>query len=134
MDYRSYGQLKDCTRDELDCLLAQLLEEGYLVQTDDQYAVLHMGNITPLKQGAQVVVKLPPKPEPAEAAPKKHKAGKAAQKGKAALAGDSADLFEQLRALRMRLAQAEKLPPYTWCLATRPWWTCAPKRLASWRI
>ena len=112
MDYRSYGQLKDCTRDELDCLLAQLLEEGYLVQTDDQYAVLHMGNITPLKQGAQVVVNLPPKPEPAEAAPKKHKAGKAAQKGKAALAGDSADLFEQLRALRMRLAQAEKLPPY----------------------
>ena len=112
MDYRSYGQLKDCTRDELDRLLAQLLEEGYLVQTDDQYAVLHMGNITPLKQGAQVVVKLPPKPEPAEAAPKKHKAGKAAQKGKAALAGDSADLFEQLRALRMRLAQAEKLPPY----------------------
>ena len=112
MDYRSYGQLKDCTRDELDCLLAQLLEEGYLVQTDDQYAVLHMGNITPLKQGAQVVVKLPPKPEPAEAAPKKHKAGKAAQKGKAALAGDSADLFEQLRALRMRLAHAEKLPPY----------------------
>ena len=112
MDYRSYGQLKDCTRDELDCLLAQLLEEGYLVQTNDQYAVLHMGNITPLKQGAQVVVKLPPKPEPAEAAPKKHKAGKAAQKGKAALAGDSADLFEQLRALRMRLAQAEKLPPY----------------------
>ena len=112
MDYRSYGQLKDCTRDELDCLLAQLLEDGYLVQTDDQYAVLRMGNITPLKQGAQVVVKLPPKPEPAEAAPKKHKAGKAAQKGKAALAGDSADLFEQLRALRMRLAQAEKLPPY----------------------
>ena len=112
MDYRSYGQLKDCTRDELNCLLAQLLEEGYLVQTNDQYAVLHMGNITPLKQGAQVVVKLPPKPEPAEAAPKKHKAGKAAQKGKAALAGDSADLFEQLRALRMRLAQAEKLPPY----------------------
>ena len=112
MDYRSYGKLKDCTRDELDCLLAQLLEEGYLVQTDDQYAVLHMGNITPLKQGAQVVVKLPPKPEPAEAAPKKHKVGKAAQKGKAALAGDSADLFEQLRALRMRLAQAEKLPPY----------------------
>ena len=112
MDYRSYGQLKDCTRDELDCLLAQLLEEGYLVQTDDQYAVLHMGNITPLKQGAQVVVNLSPKPEPAEAAPKKHKAGKAAQKGKAALAGDSADLFEQLRALRMRLAQAEKLPPY----------------------
>ena len=110
--FKSYGRMKDTPRETLERLLAQLLEDGYLVQSDDQYAVLHMGNITPLKQGAQVVVKLPPKPEPAEAAPKKHKAGKAAQKGKAALAGDSADLFEQLRALRMRLAQAEKLPPY----------------------
>ena len=112
MDYRSYGKLKDCTREELNCLLAQLLEDGYLIQTDDQYAVLHMGNIAPLKQGAQVLVKLPPKVEPADAAPKKHKASKAAQKGKGGLTGDGAALFEQLRALRMQLAQAEKLPPY----------------------
>ena len=49
----------------LDRLLAQLLEDGYLVQTDDQYAVLRMGDITPLKQpGAQVLVKLPPRQEP----------------------------------------------------------------------
>ena len=112
MDYRSYGKLKDCTREELNCLLAQLLENGYLIQTDDQYAVLRMGNITPLKQGAQVLVKLPPKVEPADAASKKHKASKAAQKGKGGLTGDGAALFEQLRALRMQLAQAEKLPPY----------------------
>ena len=112
MDYRSYGKLKDCTREELNCLLAQLLEDGYLIQTDDQYAVLRMGNITPLKQGAQVLVKLPPKVEPADAAPQRHKASKAAQKGKGGLTGDGAALFEQLRALRMQLAQAEKLPPY----------------------
>ena len=112
MDYRSYGKLKDCTREELNCLLAQLLEDGYLIQTDDQYAVLRMGNIAPLKQGAQVLVKLPPKVEPADAAPQKHKASKAAQKGKGGLTGDGAALFEQLRALRMQLAQAEKLPPY----------------------
>ena len=111
-DYRSYGKLKDCTREELNCLLAQLLEDGYLIQTDDQYAVLRMGNITPLKQGAQVLVKLPPKVEPANAAPQRHKASKAAQKGKGGLTGDGAALFEQLRALRMQLAQAEKLPPY----------------------
>ena len=111
-EYRSYGKLKDCTREELNCLLAQLLEDGYLIQTDDQYAVLRMGNITPLKQGAQVLVKLPPKVEAAENAPKKHKASKAAQKGKDGLTGDGAALFEQLRALRMQLAQAEKLPPY----------------------
>ena len=112
MDYRSYGKLKDCTREELNCLLAQLLENGYLIQTDDQYAVLRMGNIAPLKQGAQVLVKLPPKVEPADAAPQRHKASKAAQKGKGGLTGDGTALFEQLRALRMQLAQAEKLPPY----------------------
>ncbi len=112
VDYRSYGKLKDCTREELNCLLAQLLEDGYLIQTDDQYAVLRMGNIEPLKQGAQVLVKLPPKLEPADNAPKKHKASKAAQKGRDQLTGDAADLFEQLRVLRMELAQAEKLPPY----------------------
>ena len=112
MDYRSYGKLKDCPREELNCLLAQLLEDGYLIQTNDQYAVLRMGNITPLKQGAQVLVKLPPKVEPADAAPQRHKASKAAQKGKGGLTGDGAALFEQLRALRMQLAQAEKLPPY----------------------
>ena len=54
-DLKSYGKLKDTPREALDRLLAQLLEEGYLVQTDDQYAVLHMGDITPLKvPGAQV--------------------------------------------------------------------------------
>lgn len=42
-NYKSYGQLKDLPRDILDRLLAQLLEDGYLVQTGDQYAVLRMG-------------------------------------------------------------------------------------------
>ena len=53
---KSYGTLQALPRDTLDRLLAQLLEDGYLVQTDDQYAVLRLGDITPLKEGAQVFV------------------------------------------------------------------------------
>ena len=112
VDYRSYGKLKDCTRDELDLLLAQLLEDGYLIQTDDQYAVLRMGNIEPLKQGAKVLVKLPPKQAAEEPAPKKRKASKAAQNGKDQLTPAGLALFEELRTLRFTLAQAEHLPPY----------------------
>ena len=112
VDYRSYGKLKDCSRDELDLLLAQLLEDGYLIQTDDQYAVLRMGDIAPLKQGARVLVKLPPRQTEEAPAPKKHKASKAAQNGKAELSPAGQELFEELRALRFTLAQADHLPPY----------------------
>lgn len=58
---KSYGTLQALPRDTLDRLLARLLEDGYLVQTDDQYAVLRLGDITPLKEGAQVLVRLPPR-------------------------------------------------------------------------
>ena len=37
--------MKDTPRETLERLLAQLLEDGYLVQSDDQYAVLHIGDI-----------------------------------------------------------------------------------------
>ena len=47
---KSYGTLQALPRDTLDRLLAQLLEDGYLVQTGDQYAVLRLGDITPLKE------------------------------------------------------------------------------------
>ena len=68
--FTAYGTLQALPRDTLDRLLAQLFEDGYLVQTDDQYAVLRMGDITPLKQpGAQVLVKLPPRQEPERVQP-----------------------------------------------------------------
>ena len=57
--FKSYGRMKDTPRETLERLLAQLLEDGYLVQSDDQYAVLHIGDIAPLKAGGQVLVKLP---------------------------------------------------------------------------
>ncbi len=106
-NYKSYGQLKDLPRDILDRLLAQLLEDGYLVQTDDQYAVLRIGDITPLKQpGAQVLVKLPPRQEPERVQrPKKRSVMDALTKA-------GLELYQQLRTLRFEIAQREGLPPY----------------------
>ena len=105
--FKSYGRMKDTPRETLERLLAQLLEDGYLVQSDDQYAVLRMGDITPLKQpGAQVLVKLPPHQEPERVQrPKKRSVMDALTKA-------GLELYQQLRALRFEIAQREGLPPY----------------------
>ncbi|WP_455501123.1 DNA helicase RecQ [Gemmiger sp.] len=107
--FKTYGRLKDTPRETLDCLLAALLDAGYLVQTDDSYAVLHMGDITPLKEGAQVLVKLPPQEERTRAA----RAPKPKRRSMMdALTSAGMELFGQLRELRFDLAQREGLPPY----------------------
>ena len=106
-DLKSYGKLKDTPREALDRLLAQLLEEGYLVQTDDQYAVLHMGDITPLKvPGAQVIVRMPPCREP-ERTPRPQRRSVMDALTKAGM-----ELYARLRELRYDTAQREGLPPY----------------------
>lgn len=104
---KSYGTLQALPRDTLDRLLAQLLEDGYLVQTDDQYAVLRLGDITPLKEGAQVLVRLPPRQEPERTAPKPQN-----RSMMDSLTGAGLALFAELRTLRLEIAQSEGLPPY----------------------
>ena len=106
--FKSYGRMKDTPRETLERLLAQLLEDGYLVQSDDQYAVLHIGDIAPLKAGGQVLVKLPPQREPEQArAPKPRR-----RSPMDALTSAGLELFNQLRQLRFDTAQREGLPPY----------------------
>ena len=106
--FKSYGRMKDTPRETLERLLAQLLEDGYLVQSDDQYAVLHIGDITPLKAGGQVLVKLPPQREPEQARAPKPKRRSPMD----ALTSAGLELFSQLRQLRFDTAQREGLPPY----------------------
>lgn len=106
--FKSYARMKDTPRETLERLLAQLLEDGYLVQSDDQYAVLHIGDIAPLKAGGQVLVKLPPQREPEQArAPKPRR-----RSPMDALTSAGLELFNQLRQLRFDTAQREGLPPY----------------------
>ena len=106
--FKSYGRMKDSPRETLERLLAQLLEDGYLVQSDDQYAVLHIGDIAPLKAGGQVLVKLPPQREPEQARAPKPKRRSPMD----ALTSAGLELFNQLRQLRFDTAQREGLPPY----------------------
>ena len=106
--FKSYGRMKDTPRETLERLLAQLLEDGYLVQSDDQYAVLHIGDIAPLKAGGQVLVKLPPQREPEKARAPKPKRRSPMD----ALTSAGLELFNQLRQLRFDTAQREGLPPY----------------------
>ena len=106
--FKSYGRMKDTPRETLERLLAQLLEDGYLVQSDDQYAVLHIGDIAPLKAGRQVLVKLPPQREPEQARAPKPKRRSPMD----ALTSAGLELFNQLRQLRFDTAQREGLPPY----------------------
>ena len=106
--FKSYGRMKDTPRETLERLLAQLLEDGYLVQSDDQYAVLHIGDIAPLKAGGQVLVKLPPQRETEQARAPKPKRRSPMD----ALTSAGLELFNQLRQLRFDTAQREGLPPY----------------------
>ena len=106
--FKSYGRMKDTPRETLERLLAQLLEDGYLVQSDDQYAVLHIRDIAPLKAGGQVLVKLPPQREPEQARAPKPKRRSPMD----ALTSAGLELFSQLRQLRFDTAQREGLPPY----------------------
>ena len=106
--FKSYARMKDTPRETLERLLAQLLEDGYLVQSDDQYAVLHIGDIAPLKAGGQVLVKLLPQREPEQARAPKPKRRSPMD----ALTSAGLELFNQLRQLRFDTAQREGLPPY----------------------
>ena len=41
---------------ELRPLIAQLISDGYIIQTQDEYSVLKMGDITPLKQEMHIYI------------------------------------------------------------------------------
>ena len=106
VNYRSYGVLKDLTEEELKTLIDRLVEEGYLIRTDDMYSVLKMGDISALKEGARVYIKQYEKKAPAGSSGKKKK------KRKDQLTKAGYELFEKLRALRLEIAREEAIPPY----------------------
>ena len=107
VDYKSYGVLKEYNESTVRALINQLVEEGYLYQTEDKYSVLKMGNIEPLKdEGTRVILKTYEQKE----ALKKKKVRK--QRSAGTLTSLGSELFEELRKLRLEIARAESLPPY----------------------
>lgn len=105
--YKTYGVLKDRSEAELRLLISQMIQEGYLHQTEDRYSVLQMGDITPLRdENTRVIIRTYEEKEPAR------KARSAKRKSTDALTSAGYDLFEKLRALRLAIAREEALPPY----------------------
>ncbi len=107
VNYKSYGKLSDYSEAALRLLLNQLILDGYLYQTEDQYSVLKMGDIAPLKNpDTHIVVKMY---EEKELSAKQ----KSSRKRKTdSLTSAGYELFEKLRSLRLSIAREEALPPY----------------------
>ena len=109
MNYKSYGVLSDYQEADLRQLISQMLQDGYLVQTQDRYSLLRLGaNVSSLREAHnRVVVRSYDEKEPAR---KQKKPAKA--RSTDALTSAGFELFEQLRALRMTIARQEAVPPY----------------------
>lgn len=109
VNYKSYGVLKDYREAQLKVLISQMLMEGYLTQSEDQYAVLRMGDITPLRdENTRVIVKMCEEKQMSQ----KEKTKKNQGRGKDCLTRAGYELFDQLRALRFEIAKEESVPPY----------------------
>ena len=105
--YKTYGALKNRSESELRLLVSQLLLEGYLYQTADQYSVIRLGNIQPLKDpDTHIMIRTYKETEPA-AQEKSH-----VRKSTDSLTRAGYELFETLRRLRLQIAREEGLPPY----------------------
>ncbi|HBA50725.1 MAG TPA: DNA helicase RecQ [Lachnospiraceae bacterium] len=131
VNYRSYGALKGRNESLIRNLISQLIEEGYLYQTEDRYSVLKMGNIAPLKEeNTRVMMRFYAEKEPEGVKIEGEKANNETfgdktfdskilggekptrRKSTDSLTAAGYDLFDELRRLRLEIAREESLPPY----------------------
>ena len=111
-NYKSYGALNDCNEATIRSLISQLIEEGYLCQTDDRYSVLKLGDVSALEsEDTHVVLRTYESKQPVRTDKPKKPAGQKARSTDA-LTAAGYKLFEQLRKLRLELAKEEAVPPY----------------------
>ena len=102
--YNCYGMLKNRTESDLRLLISQMVQMGYIVQTEGEYSVLKVGNIEELqRKNAQIMVKKFKEKEKISAA--KNRKNPYANTYLPAL-------FEALRQLRLQIAKEESVPPY----------------------
>ncbi len=106
VSYRSYGMLAHRKEADIRLLIEEMIREGYIYQTDSEYSVLRIGDISGLKsEDAYVGIrKMEEKKAPVQ---KKRKA-----KSTDALTSAGYKLFERLRQLRLMIAKEEGMPPY----------------------
>lgn len=99
----TYGIVNDFSEDDLRMFIYELIQQGYLQQTEDHYGIVSM---TPkgysfLKNKEQVILTKPDKQEI-----------HLKTKKKGAVEGEKNALFDVLRKLRKDIADQSKVPPY----------------------
>ena len=132
LSYKSYGKLSDRKEAELRLLIDQMINAGYVIQTDGEYSVLRMGDISPLRdENTHVYIKKAKKTYASELLKGGGQTGGEAVSGNASagtagskpasrtrkkssdsLTAAGYELFERLRALRLVIAREEGVPPY----------------------
>ncbi len=105
-----FGLLRDATIDEVRGYIDQLVAGDFLRQTADQFSVLQLtaGGVALMKDAAAA-------PDLTLARQKKPEKGKPEKRSTAEAAswdGVNRELFETLRALRLEIARARRVPPY----------------------
>lgn len=106
--YRSYGVLSHRTEPDIRLLIEQMIREGYVIQTDGDYSVLRIGDISGLKrEGTYVGIRKAEEKKAPVSAQKRKKA-----RSTDALTSAGYKLFERLRELRLAIAREEGMPPY----------------------
>lgn len=105
--YKSYGVLSNRSEKDIRLLVDQMLMDGYIIQTQEEYSVLRLGDIQRLKdETARVLVR-----KSAESG-NKAKGSRSSSKKTDSLTRAGYELFDKLRKLRLAIAKEEALPPY----------------------
>ena len=105
--YRSYGQLSQSSENDIRLLISQMILDGYICQTEEQYSVLRIGDITRLKdENTHVLIRMYKEKEPEQNKKSRNR------KSTDSLTRAGYVLFEKLRALRTEIAREEAMPPY----------------------
>ena len=132
LNYKSYGKLSNRKEAELRLLIDQMINAGYVIQTDGEYSVLRMGDISPLRdENTHVYIKKAKKTYASELLKGGGQTGGEAVSGNASagtagsrpasrtrkkstdsLTAAGYELFERLRALRLVIVREEGVPPY----------------------
>ena len=132
LNYKSYGKLSNRKEAELRLLIDQMINAGYVIQTDGEYSVLRMGDISPLRdENTHVYIKKAKKTYASEllkgggqtggeavsgnasaGTAGSRPASRARKKSTDSLTAAGYELFERLRALRLVIAREEGVPPY----------------------
>ncbi len=99
----TYSLLSECTERDLDSFIRQLLGQGLLDRTRDEYPVLKLNAASwEVLRGQRPVRLWQPRRAPARPTPQDQKAWQGVDRG----------LFERLRALRRRWADQAGVPPF----------------------